>query len=680
VSADPPSATGSVAPVGGTTASPRYDEEAVRTWLRHNGKQVKDLSADRILWSAMDAWRGIASPEEMGSVASALIAWRYVSDPDSPGFDDSVPAVSWWPELRRAEANAELVDRIRDGMQAYEATYPQRGHLFGGFIDHTRNMRELETRPAALQKFIDVLSTLEASRIGGAFTAFQDFLTRSARRGYDELATSDTLVDLVAAVAGSVPGPVHDPAAGSGRLLLAVGSTGDSRTRLTGQDVSAEACAQANQRALVTGRPDVAVLIGDVFANDRFDRACAQVVVIDPPYGQSYQDADRLGMDPRLPYGPPPRSSLDTAWLQLALWYLGENGRAFVLQPRGSAFQGGPAGRVRAEMVKNATVEAVVALPANLASHTTIPLNLWVLARPGEVADPDRVLLIDYGKATRPDVRAIATALQEWREHRVIPESLAANAITTRQILDGGADLSPARWLTTTQHAPNLDDVRNEIEAVRRAVAQLKQLDKLGPTSLEAATEAPRMLDVSALSKSGALTVLKSTARIKESELSDKGTPVVTGTWIRGGDDTKWVNLSILGEDPVITRPGDVLVQNTGGLAARVDEEGGRVLLSPSFLLLRPRPDLVNPRYLAELIATKANAARAQGTAIQRIRIQDLKVPLLPLAEQARTVARIQEIRDLESAARGLLDGAIAARDSLVDAVAGGTLKIEEIA
>ena len=148
------------------------------------------------------------------------------------------------------------------------------------------------------------------------------------------------------------------------------------------------------------------------------------------------------------------------------------------------------------------------------------------------------------------------------------------------------------------------------------------------------------MVSVADLSKAMAVVILKAKDRAAESDLVDEGTPVVTGTWIRGGDDSKWTNLSFFEREPLVTEPGDVLVQNTGGLAARVDEEGGRVLLSSSYLLLRPATETISPAYLAEMIVTKANAATAHGTTIQRIRIQDLRIPLLPLEQQAEVASQ----------------------------------------
>ncbi|MDQ4489818.1 N-6 DNA methylase [Sinomonas sp. ASV486] len=667
-------------PAGGSPSSPRFDTAAVRAWLKANGKEVGDLSADRTLWNAMDSLRGLGGPEESGELVSALLVWRYVSDPDSAGFDNTLPSETWWPYLRDASVAHDLFPRIEHGMQAYEDSHPERLPLFETFAGSQlarRLLIEAARRPELLHRVMAALSSFDAASIGTIFVAFRDRLTNSSLRGYDEFATSAVLVDLVAAVARSIPGPVHDPVAGSGRMLLAVGAQGEERTALTGQDVNLAACVQANQRALVIGRDNVTMRVGDVFETDYFERGLAQVVVMDPPYGLSYHQPERLYLNPRLPYGSPPKSRIDTAWLQIALWYLGEGGRAIVIQPAGSAFEAGSAGKIRAALLQNRTVEAIVALPGGLASHTQISLNLWVLARPGETSDPESVLLIDHSQIKDIDVDIVAGALQGWRDHRKVPSSLPSGAVSLSELIGEGANLTPKRWVSSSHGASDIDEVRTHVEALLRTTKEIKPPQKLRPDSLIKGGQEHRLVGIADLVKAASVTVLKTTDRVRESDYGVEGAPVVTGAWIcRNEMESRRINLGLLEHTPVMTQPGDVLVQNTGGLAARVDSEGGRVLLSPSYQLLRVTGEVVRPEYLAEFIMTAANKSQAVGAAIQRVRLQDLKIPLLPLAEQDRVLESIAEVRRLQAAAGAVLRAAAETRDALVEAIAAGTITL----
>ncbi|MFC0248424.1 N-6 DNA methylase [Citricoccus parietis] len=665
-------------PVAGDTTSPRFAKTEVEQWLEDHGKKVKDISLGRHLWSAMNGIRGAIEAEEAGAVAADLIVWRYVSDRESDGFDDALPAETQWSQLVGSGMSRDMAELIRKGMWAYEESHPEPAPLFNAIHSSSPGYDQARDQELLLSLALPVVDHLGLEQLEEAFESFQDQITRSVRRGYDSAATSDTLVNLVATLASSIPGPVHDPAVGSGRMLMATARHGENRTALTGQDIDPRAVIQANQRALLAEHARVDLRHGDVFAVNHFDQALAQVVVMDPPYGVRGHNTEHLYLDPRLPYGTPPKSSMDLAWLQLATWYLGTGGRAFVLQPAGSAFRGGAEAKIRAAMLQAGTIEAIIALPAGLASHTRIPLNLWVLARPGEVSDADRVLMIDHSETKDIDPDALTTALQDWRENRTVPTALPAEAVSIADILTVAdkTDVNPRRWLSSGMDAPDLESVRSTVESLHRAAASTRKLTKLTAGSIAAGTQPPKLVSITDLEKAGSLEVLRTRETIRDADRGTDGTPIVSGAWIRGDAETRTVELGLFKTTPTITQPGDVLLQNTGGLAARVDAEGGRVLTSNSFHLLRPLSDNLRPEFLAEFIVSAHNRSQAQGAAIQRIRLQDLKVPLLPVEQQDSILERLTEVRTLQESATGILDAARQSRDALVDATSAGTISI----
>src|SRR5699024_256015 len=129
------------------------------------------------------------------------------------------------------------------------------------------------------------------------------------------------------------------------------------------------------------------------------------------------------------------------------VWYLGPEGRAFVLQPASTTFRGGPEATIRANMLKSGTVEAVVSLPPGMVSGTSIPVDLWVLTRPGESADPDKVLLIDRSDHKQLDVDLIAEVLRDWRTQGVEPDDAHAGIFAVSDILEKDSVLTPKRWI-----------------------------------------------------------------------------------------------------------------------------------------------------------------------------------------------------------------------------------------
>lgn len=666
-------------PVSGEGTRLRYDASEVHSWLQAHGKEVRGLSSDQVLWSVLDEWRGQVNPENGGLVIADLVTWRFVSDPASPGFEEALPAQAQWLGATQRGQRGDVWDQLEAGMEAYEGLHPEWAPIFvtpdlrrDGQI--TGLLDEQYLWPA-----IDAVNSLDASQLREAFTSLHDRITRTGKRGYDEHATSDTLVNLIATVAASIPGPVHDPVVGSGRMLMAAASRGQRRSMLTGQDVNASACIQAKQRALLAGHTNVSIRHGDTLQADLFAPGLAQVVVMDPPYGLDRRGTGDLHLDPRLTYGTPPKSSVDLAWLQLGVWYLGPNGRAFILQPPGSAFRGSSAEvAIRTAMLRAGTIEAVVALPAGLASHTQIPLYLWVLARPGESADPTRVLMVDQSASTSVDPDAIAAALQQWRDDQTISANLDAHAVAVADILADKANLTPRRWLgAQSAELPGVDEVRAAVETLHSAVANIQQPTKLTAELVKSGNQAPRTVTLTELQKTEVLEVVRAAGKVRESDYSAEGTPVVTGAWIRGSEDTsRKLDLSRFDEELVITRPGDVLLQNTGGLAARVDTEGGRVLTSHNFHLLRIHGEALNPEYLAELLVSTQNRNQAQGATIQRVRLQDMTIRMLPRTQQDQLIERLGELRALAASADAILQAAGTTRQHLVDAITAGTVDV----
>lgn len=665
------------APVSGQGNRVRYSAAEVHAWLKSQGKEIQTLTGGRVLWNIFDQWRGSITLEDAGSMISDLITWRFVSDPTSPGFEKELSAQAYWPTVMKSD-QSNTWKQISAGMETYESAHQGMGPMFAtlGHAGH----EDLQNRFSEefLLPVLEAVNSLESTELYSTFVSLHDRITRTGMRGYDPSATSDTLVELMATLAADIPGPVHDPVVGSGRMLVAAASLGEGRSALSGQDIISRTSIHAKQRALLAGCENIDIREGDVFKESLFAPGTAQVVVMDPPYGLHWSDGVDLYLDPRLIYGTPPRSTADLAWLQVALWHLGQHGRAFVLQPPGSAFRGGAERAIRTAMLRAGTVEAVIALPAGLASHTQIPLNLWVLARPGETADPNRVLMVDHSTTADINAADIAEVLKQWREQQTVSSNLHAADFTITELLAQEANLDPHRWMRVTEGVADVEDVRAAVEAVNSAIANFRPL-KLTPGVITEANEPPRIVTVAELEKADALTVLRATPKIRQADLeySDNGTPIITGPWIRGNGELQMIDLSSLEEQPLITHSGDVLVQNTGGLAARVDREGGKAVVSSSFHLLRTKGETIDPEYLAEFLVSIQNRNQAQGVSIQRIRLADMVIRMIPREQQERLVGAISDLRAIQTAAQQVLTATDAACQHIIDAVTEGNVDID---
>ncbi|MFE7628933.1 N-6 DNA methylase [Kocuria sp. NPDC057446] len=669
----------------GTPNSPRYRAEEVRAWMKANGKKIVGDDAPRALWAAMNAWRDYGLDYREGvNVVTSLIVWRYVSDPTSPGFYEDLPAQYHWQSWRDWATSHPLAE-IEEGMNHYERETNRLG-LFDSFrySSVARNPRDLK---GSFYAVLDALGMITLDEFTKTFEAFYDRVAEATGKTAGEFATSKDLIDLAARAVADVPGPVYDPVAGTGRLLLVAMKEGINRSRVTGQEITRSSHSMALQRALLWGVDNFDVHLGDTLADDTFPEGHAQAVVMNPPYGVRNPVRD-LTWDPRFIFGAPKRM-MDLAWPQIGIWHLGAGGRCVCYLPSSCLFRGGDDARIRQAMLKAGSVEAIVALPAGMAIATSIPLTMWVLARPGEAADPSRVLLIDQtdqgerlGRtAVTVDTAAIAEALQAWRGHQAIPEDMPAAAVSVEELLATGGNLTPQQWMQSSVEAPEANKVREQIAALDQATMELAGLQRRNRVEVRARTAPVAQATVGQLIKEGRIEQVRPKYRVPDSDLSDtEGLPVVTGAWIRREKPIdKFVN-PLMVEAPVVTRPGDVLVQILGGLNARVDEEGDKVLHTSTYSLLRVVDDNLDPEYLAEIIATEHNwNSYAQGISHRRVKIADLPVPLLPRVEQEALVAVLTEAHALIEGSRALAAKAQATRNVLAEAVAAGALQVDEV-
>ena len=107
-----------------------------------------------------------------------------------------------------------------------------------------------------------------------------------------------------------------------------------------------------------------------------------------------------------------------------------------------------------------------------------------------------------------------------------------------------------------------------------------------------------------------------------------------------------------------------------------MDTEGGGVFANSSFYLLRLNGDALLPEFLAEFLVSSRNGSQAQGAAIQRVRLQDMEVPMLSRDHQGNVIERLAEARSLQMTAHAILTAAATARKELVDAVTAGTVSV----
>ncbi|MET8948571.1 N-6 DNA methylase [Streptomyces sp. NPDC004542] len=642
------------APAGGTDASPTYDLEAVRAWLSARGQLPEDTPADE-LRTALRTHPGD------GELPLRLLPAVLAAARLGPREREALPELRDDALLRwvrsAADDGADDIPGIESPAYSADVTGPLRALVRCVVMD-------------GAEAAADVLAErlLEDTGSTGTYVTPRPL--------------ADLMARLLADSADAFPPGVLDPACGTGSLLAAAASAG--ATELHGQDVLVAQAAQAAVRLrLSTPEAAISVRTGDSLRSDAFKGLTVDAVLCNPPYGVRDWGHEELAYDQRWAYGVPPKGEPELAWVQHSLAHLAPRGRAVLLMPPAVAER--TAGRrIRAQLVRDGALRAVVSLPQGAATPLHIGLHLWVLERPDPQAEaPGTVLLVDAAAEHRDRDLDWATVhdtvLSAWRPYLADQDGFAgasgiAGAVPITDLLNEAVDLTPARHIRTasrqTLRPALLARQASELyDRLHQATQDLTGLSADG--DWPPAEDRPRdwrTATVADLLRGGALSFLhtappgrrtRSGQPLPQPGPEPGGRPALTATDVMENRPASGTEADLpTGVALPVIQEGDVLLTEMlrvgRSAVARVAEPGeAGCFLGPHLLLFRPDRRRLDPWFLAGFLAAEQNVnAAATGTSIIRVDPRRLRVPLLPLAEQQRYGAAFRHLHELRSAAR----------------------------
>ncbi|MFJ9867173.1 N-6 DNA methylase [Streptomyces sp. NPDC101165] len=227
---------------------------------------------------------------------------------------------------------------------------------------------------------------------------YSDLMGKRAGDFFTPRAAVDVLTKLVADGSQDVRS-VHDPFVRAGELLSAawdaVADAQGSPLEVSGAGVGEHPLALAGMNLALHGVPEARLWTGSTAPSagnapwhQSFDR-----IVTNPPFNMKLDHPVGHGHG-HWRYGSPPQHNANFDWLQYAVTFLKPDGRAAVLMPDIAAFSANPSERrIRAAMVEDGAVEALIALPAQLFTTTGIRVTIWLLRHPTGTCD--EILFVD---------------------------------------------------------------------------------------------------------------------------------------------------------------------------------------------------------------------------------------------------------------------------------------------
>jgi type I restriction enzyme M protein len=198
---------------------------------------------------------------------------------------------------------------------------------------------------------------------------------------------------------------VLDFACGSGSLLLNVrkrmGPQGIGK--IYGQEKNITTYNLARMNMLLHGVKDTEFEIfhGDTLTNEwdtlrelnPAKKPSFDAIVANPPFSYRWDPSESMADDVRFKsHGLAPKSAADFAFLLHGFHFLKDEGVMAIILPHGVLFRGGAEERIRTKLLKDAHIDTVIGLPANLFYSAGIAVVILVLKK---CKKPDDVLFIN---------------------------------------------------------------------------------------------------------------------------------------------------------------------------------------------------------------------------------------------------------------------------------------------
>lgn len=228
---------------------------------------------------------------------------------------------------------------------------------------------------------------------------------------------------------------VYDPTAGTGGMLLVAARTlkelnSGIDVSMYGQELTASSFAIGKADLLIQGgRPD-AIRHGNTLTHDLYAGKTFDYVMSNPPYGTDWsadkemvlEEAETPGS--RFSHGLPGASDGQMLFLSHVVSKMrpagpdGTGGRAGVVMNGSPLFTGGPGSgpdRIRAWLLTEDLVDAIVALPTSMFYNTGIATYVWILAANKAEERRGKVQLIDAREKWSPMQKGMGDKRREMR-------------------------------------------------------------------------------------------------------------------------------------------------------------------------------------------------------------------------------------------------------------------------
>ncbi len=392
--------------------------------------RITQQELESYLWGAATLLRGLIDAGDYKQFIFPLLFFKRISDVYDEEYQQAleesggdityaefaenhrfqIPSGAHWNDVRQTPRNVGIA--IQNAMRAIEASNPEL--LTGIFGDAPWTNKERlpdETLKDLVEHFstqILSVANVPEDELGNAYEFLIKKFADDSGHTAAEFYTNRTVVHLMVQMLAPQPGEsIYDPTCGTGGMLISAldqvkRSGGEWRTlKLFGQERNLITSGIARMNLFLHGVEDFQVLRGDTLADPKLveDDRLKQfdVVLANPPYSIKQWDRAAFKQDKwgRNFLGTPPQGRADYAFFQHILAALKPNtGRCAILWPHGVLFRNEEQ-EMRAKMVAQDWVEAVIGLGPNLFYNSPMESCIVVCRREKSPERRGKVLFID---------------------------------------------------------------------------------------------------------------------------------------------------------------------------------------------------------------------------------------------------------------------------------------------
>jgi len=321
-----------------------------------------------------------------------------------------------WIMQQATAGAATLPTLVTDAMKAIEAEFePLAGVLPREYA--------IFDEPTVLEDLMRTFNTeLVRQATGDVFgRIYEYFLAKfSMQKAHDngEFFTPPSLVQMIVNVIEPDHGTVFDPACGSGGMFVQSShfvedAGGDTARKVVfyGQEKNRDTIRIAKMNLAVHGLEGKIAEAITYYEDQHTLAGRCDFVMANPPFNVDLVDAERIKLDPRLPFGLPgvnkekKVSNGNYLWISYFWSYLNDRGRAgFVMSSQASSAGHGEKD-VRRKIVETGDVDVMISIRSNFFYTRSVPCELWHFDRAKPAERKDKVLMLDarnvYRKVTR---------------------------------------------------------------------------------------------------------------------------------------------------------------------------------------------------------------------------------------------------------------------------------------